>query len=265
MQSIVDWSVVAGPPSQAKRSEQLRSTIATTSSHTCSTRKFPENPLHIAADNGFSDAVETVTRIKTEAWQSAVQDQRINFRASYDFKIAGGCFVTKLAAFAFAGVAAVALVGTAMAAGPKTHKLDIPLPDGSIAHVEYVGEIAPRVTIAPRHFADVPSPWALPVTSYGGFEKIIDEMNRRMDDMMREAHSAVRQPMGTVPYVASFGKVPPGETATTIVTVSNGTGTCTRTTHVESQGKSGPPKVTSNLTGQCGADTVAPRGSINPT
>jgi hypothetical protein len=173
--------------------------------------------------------------------------------------------VTKLAAFAFAGVAAAALVGTAMAAAPKTHQLDVALPDGSVAHIEYVGEIAPKVRIAPRRFADGRAPWALPVMSYGGFERIIDEMNRRMDEMIRGAHSTVRQPTSTAPYVTSFGKVSPGETATTIVTVSNGTGSCTRTTHVESKGKNGAPKVTSNVTGQCGPEAAAPSGSINPS
>ena len=40
----------------------------------------------------------------------------------------------KLPAFAFA--AAALLAGTAIAAAPKTHKMDVPLPDGSVAHIE---------------------------------------------------------------------------------------------------------------------------------
>ena len=42
----------------------------------------------------------------------------------------------KLPAFAFAGVAAAALAGTAVAAAPKTHVMNVPLPDGSMARVD---------------------------------------------------------------------------------------------------------------------------------
>ncbi len=55
-----------------------------------------------------------------------------------------------LPALALAGVAAAALAGTAIAASPRTHVMNVPLPDGSVARVEYIGEVAPKVTVAPR-------------------------------------------------------------------------------------------------------------------
>ena len=61
--------------------------------------------------------------------------------------------MTRLPAIVLTGVAAAALAGTAIAASPKTHVMNVPLPDGSVARVEYVGDVAPRVTVAPRPIA----------------------------------------------------------------------------------------------------------------
>ena len=168
----------------------------------------------------------------------------------------------KLPAFAFAGVAAAALAGTAFAAGPKTHVMNVPLPDGSVARVEYVGDVAPKITIAPRPLADAAMPWAMP--SLAGFDRIIQEMNRQTQEMVRQAQEAARQPAGAAPYIASFGNLPAGQASTTVVSVSNGGGTCTRTTEVVSQGPGKPPKVTTNVSGQCSGAAGAPDGATHP-
>lgn len=172
----------------------------------------------------------------------------------------------RLPAFAFAGVAAAALAGTAIAAAPKSHVMSVPLPDGSVAKVEYVGDIAPKVTIAPRPLADAAAPWAMPFPSFAGFDRIIEQMNRETAAMMRQAQQAAHRPGVAAPYIASYGNLPAGGTSTTVVSVSNGGGTCTRTTEVVSQGPGKPPKVTSNVTGQCGAApaAVAPAQPVHP-
>ena len=171
----------------------------------------------------------------------------------------------KLPAFAFAGVAAAALAGTAYAAAPKTHVMNVPLPDGSVARVEYVGNVAPNVSVAPRPLADAAMPWAMPFPSFAGFDRMIAEMNRRSEEMMRQAQQVARQPGGAAPYIASFGDLPAGGTSTTVVSVSNGGGTCTRTTESVSQGPGKPPKVTSSVSGQCaGSSAAPPTGPLNP-
>jgi hypothetical protein len=171
--------------------------------------------------------------------------------------------VRKFPAIAF-GAAAVALAGAAVAATPKTHKMDVPLPDGSVAHIQYVGDVAPKVTVAPAPLADAASPWALPFGSFAGFDRMMEEMNRRTEQMMRQAQEMARQPAGASPYIASYGNLPAGETSTTVVSVSNGGSTCTRTTEVVSQGAGKPPKVTSSVSGQCGP-AAAPSGPVNRT
>jgi hypothetical protein len=170
--------------------------------------------------------------------------------------------VRKLPAFAFAGIAAAALAGTAVAAAPKTHVMNVALPDGSTARVEYVGDVAPKVTITPTAVADARDPWAMAFPSFAGFDRIFAEMSRQSQEMMRHAQKMAHGPTGAAPYVASYGNLPAGETSTTVVSVSNGGSTCTRTTEVVSQGPDKPAKVTSNVTGQCGAE--APQASSGP-
>ena len=53
----------------------------------------------------------------------------------------------KLAAILLAGAAA-AIAGTALAATSNSHVMNVSLPDGSVAHVEYVGSVPPKVTVA---------------------------------------------------------------------------------------------------------------------
>ena len=169
----------------------------------------------------------------------------------------------KLPAFAFAGVAAAALAGTAFAAAPNTHVMNVPLPDGSVARVEYTGNVAPKVTIAPRPIADAAMPWGMAFPSFAGFDRIFQEMQRQSQEMMRQAQEVAHHPAGAAPYIASFGNLPAGQTSTTVVSVSNGGGTCTRTTEVVSQGPGKAPKVTSSVTGQCGAASAPAAGPVN--
>ena len=168
----------------------------------------------------------------------------------------------KLPAFAFAG--ALALAGSAIAAAPKTHVMNVPLPDGSVARVEYVGDVAPKVTVAPRPMADAAMPWAMPFPSMAGFDRMIEQMNRQTQEMVRRAQDMARQPAGGEPYTAAYGDLPAGGTSTTVVSVSDGGKTCTRTTQVVSQGSGKPPKVTTQASGQCDGAAAAPKGPTHP-
>ena len=172
----------------------------------------------------------------------------------------------KLPALAFAGAAAAALAGTAIAASPKTHVMNVNLPDGSVARVEYVGDIAPKVTVAPPRFAGAAGPWAMSFPSFAGFDRMMAEMQRRSDEMMRQAQQMSRQPAGAgaAPYIASYGNMPAGQSSTTVVSVSNNGVTCTRTTEVVSQGPGKAPKVTSNASGQCDGKAAPSTGPTHP-
>jgi len=173
-----------------------------------------------------------------------------------------------LPAFAFAGAAA-ALAGAAVAAAPKTHVMNVALPDGSVARVEYVGDVAPKVTVAPRRMGDMTgmAGWGGPFPSFAGFDQMIEQMQRQSQEMMRQAQQMARQPAagGAAPYVAAYGNLPAGQTSTTVVTISNNGKTCTRSTEVVSQGPGKPPKVTSNASGICDGEAAQPAKPIDRT
>ena len=152
----------------------------------------------------------------------------------------------KLPAILLAGAAA-ALAGTALAATSNSHVMNVSLPDGSVAHVEYVGNVPPKVTVAPAPLAR--DAWVSGLPSFAGFDRMFDQMDRQM----RQIEQMARQPAGgPVMNIASYGNLPAGADSVSVVTVSNGRSSCTRSTEVVSQGAGKPPKVTTNVSGNCG-------------
>lgn len=170
----------------------------------------------------------------------------------------------KLPVFALSAVAAVALAGTAVAAAPKSHVMNVPLPDGSVAHIEYVGDVAPKVTVDPRPMADAAASWGMPFPSFAGFDRMIEQMQRQSQQMMRQAQEMAKQPAGAAPYIASYANMPAGQTSTTIVSISSNGSACTRSTEVVSQGPGKAPKVTSSVSGECGKAPAPSAGSTHP-
>ena len=170
----------------------------------------------------------------------------------------------KLSVFAL-GIAAAALAGTAIAAGPKTHVMNVPLADGSTVRVEYVGDVAPKVSVAPGRDVGLWSPVAFP--DFGNFDRMFEQMNRQMQQVGQMARQRGAAMAGS-PYVAAYGSMPPGTTSYSVSTVSDGA--CTRTTEVVSQGDNKPPKVTTSSSGKCApgaapSATPAPTGPLNRT
>jgi hypothetical protein len=157
----------------------------------------------------------------------------------------------KLAMLAIAGAAAIAATGAHAAKGDK-HVMDVPVPGGSTVHIEYYGDVAPTVTVAPRPFAGIGA-WPLAADPFPRIDAMIERMNRAtrmMREQIRQAQS--RAASGLPPAnVVSYGTAPAGANSVSIVTVSNGRGTCTRTTEVTSQGPGKPPRVVSKVSGTC--------------
>ena len=150
-----------------------------------------------------------------------------------------------------AGLGAAALAGAATAASRDSHVMNVPLPDGSTARVEYVGDVAPKVTVVPG----APAPFGL-------FGRGMFDMDRRIDAMMRQIDAMSRAPIAGTPgmNVAAYGNAPAGSQSVTVVSTSNGAKTCTRTTEVTAQGAGKPPKVVTNVSGDCG--NTAPTGPM---
>lgn len=165
----------------------------------------------------------------------------------------------KACAIFLAGLGAITLTGAAVAASRDTHVLNVPLPDGSSAKIEYVGNVAPKVTVTPAPlFAGFPS--------FGVFDRNMADMQRQIDAMVRQANELATHPVAGVPglNVAAYGNAPAGTQSLTVVSSSNGAKTCTRTTEVTSQGPGKAPKVTSSVSGDCAGVPAAPK-VVNPT
>ena len=169
----------------------------------------------------------------------------------------------KAHAIVLAGLGAATLAGAAAAAsGKATHHMTVPLPDGSVANIEYVGDVAPKVNVSPA-----PAAWGFP--TFGLFDRSFADMQRQIDAMIRQASDMASHPAGETPgmNVAAYGNMPAGTSSVTLVSTSNGGKTCTRTTEVTSQGAGKPPKVISNVSGNCSAarGAAAPERPINRT
>ena len=57
--------------------------------------------------------------------------------------------------------------------------------------------------------------------------------------------------------VAAYGNAPAGSESVTVVSTSNGSKTCTRTTEVTAQGPGKAPKVVTNVSGDCSSAPAA--------
>ena len=154
-------------------------------------------------------------------------------------------------AIVLAGLGAAAIAGAAVAASRDTHTMNVPLPDGSTARVEYVGDVAPKVTVTPA-----------PVSPFGLFDRSMFDFQRQIDTMIHQVDALSRVPApiaGGDIDLAAYGNAPEGSSSVTIVSTSNGSKTCMRTTEVTSQGASKPPKVLTTVSGDCGrAPAAAP-------
>ena len=166
----------------------------------------------------------------------------------------------KARAIVLAGLGAVVLTGAAAAASRDTHILNVPLPDGSTARVEYVGNVAPKVTV-------MPAPMSPAFMPFGLFDRSAYDIEREIDAMMRQVNDMAAHATPVTPglNVAAYGNAPAGSSSVTIVTTSNGTQTCTRRTEVTSEGPGKAPKVLSSLSGDCGGAGATSAKPVNRT
>jgi len=171
-----------------------------------------------------------------------------------------------LSKLGLAAVCAAGVAGTAAAAARNTHVINVALPDGSVAHVEYVGDVAPKVMVAPASpvaWSTFAAPVGLPLVS---FDDMFARMDREMAATMRQIDQLSRQPLAAGAQgvnLAAYGNVPAGTSSYSIVTVSENGRQCSRSTQVIGQGAGKAPKVLSKVSGDCGqAPSAAPAARI---
>jgi len=165
-----------------------------------------------------------------------------------------------------AAIALAALAGTALAAQPAAHRMTVALPDGATAVIDYQGDIAPQVRIAPWSMA-MPIGFA-PSSGFPGFGWLdFAALDRQFDAMMRQANAlaaAPPAPGAAQSSLVSFGAMPPGASSYSMVSVTTPNGTCVRTAETVSMGPGKPPRTVTRSSGNCEAAAETPKGSDAP-
>jgi hypothetical protein len=168
-----------------------------------------------------------------------------------------------------ASAAAIVLVGGAGLAVAKisnAHLLDVRLPDGSLAHIRYVGDTPPTVSFDPAPLAfSMLSP---PSSAIGGpspfaaLERMSEAMDRQADTMFRDIAAQPMPPfVGTGTLPVDIAMPPPGAQGFSMVSTTSANGVCTRSVQYRSLGDGKPPQVVSRTSGACTAadeKTLAP-------
>ncbi len=142
------------------------------------------------------------------------------------------------------GAIGLGLAGTALAAASDLHTMKVALPDGSVALVQYHGDVAPQVQVA------------RPVDPFAEMAAQMAQLEAQSRAMMAQAAALQREAAahpGQAVSVVSDGKAPAGVSYwTSVTTTSNGKGSCTQTTSWSSDG-AGKPQMTQASSGDCEA------------
>jgi len=159
----------------------------------------------------------------------------------------------KISRLLLAGAGALTLAGVAVAAADNHHVMNVVMPDGSVAQIQYVGNVAPRVVA-------VPSAEIVPVAMADPFammDRISYEMDRQMDAMLQQAsamaHATAPGANGQLSE-AALRSLPPGTVSYSFTSYSSGNGaSCSQSVQVTSLGSNQPPKVERQSQGDCSA------------
>lgn len=157
----------------------------------------------------------------------------------------------RLPKFATVALVGLAAASTAAAAAPERRVMAVALPDGSTAHIEYYGNVAPKVIVVPGRVA-----WAPIAIPRFDANRVIAQMERQRDAMLRQVQLLTRGGLampGRTFRTVSVGNAPAGSSRVHVVSVSDGGRTCTRRTEVTSQGPGKAPKVVTSVSGDCSA------------
>jgi hypothetical protein len=160
---------------------------------------------------------------------------------------------------------AVALAGaTAVAAAERVreHVMTVLLPDGSVEHVRYTGDVAPQVLVRPVSMLDAAFG---PDSPFAEMDRISAEMDRQADAMMRQVSAmASAQPgtPGAAPQLAVMADAPAGATYSYVSTTTVNGKTCTTSVQSVSQGQGKAPQLLRQVSGDCASAMQRPTGPI---
>jgi hypothetical protein len=145
------------------------------------------------------------------------------------------------------GAAGIAEAQTPASAGP-VHVINVQMPDGSVQHIRYHGDVPPRIVLVPVGQPVMPMAQSME-SPFTMMQRISAEMDRQMAMMMQVFSPMMAQPFGSAPITAAFGNMPAGS------------GVCMRSISVTYAGNGQKPQVVSRTSGDCGP--AAPASTVN--
>jgi hypothetical protein len=155
-----------------------------------------------------------------------------------------------------AGGAALLAFGTAAVAADKLHTMNVALPDGSVAQIHYVGDVAPQVSVQPVDAVPVAF-----VDPFAELDRMAAAMEAQHQAMMQQVaqieRAAAQADTGAPGQVTLVGNLPAGTHFTYVSSTTDANG-CTRTVEYSSDGSNQEPKATKTSAGTCDA---APRNA----
>uniref|UniRef100_UPI0035C97592 hypothetical protein n=1 Tax=uncultured Sphingomonas sp. TaxID=158754 RepID=UPI0035C97592 len=150
--------------------------------------------------------------------------------------------------FTLAGLGACALAGTAYAADRSLHKMNVALPDGSVAHLLYEGDIVPKVEIVP---VDRAIPNTLIASPFVGFDQVFGDLDRQAAAMLQQARALQSAaPVNGKIDQAALKALPAGTSSYSFTSYSSSNRGCTQSYQMTSYGNAAP-KVVSQTSGDC--------------
>lgn len=166
----------------------------------------------------------------------------------------------RMSKVALAGAAVCALAGTAYAADTSLHRMKVALPDGSVAHLLYKGDVAPRIETVP---VERTIPIALLDSPFADFDRMFADMDRQAAAMLQQAAAlqAAAPVNGKIDHAAL--KSLPAGSSYTFTSYSSSNGGCTQSYQMTSYGNA-TPKVVSQTSGNCagvGAPETTPKAA----
>jgi hypothetical protein len=176
--------------------------------------------------------------------------------------------------FLLAGVATCALAGPAALAAdspPQLHQMTIRLGDGTVEHIEYSGNVAPKVLLTPTSgpmdsFA-FPTVFFAPDASFAALDRVSAAMDDEMASLMQEMQQASARPFngfGMSPQVMT-ADMAPGSTGYSVISNWSGSGECMQSVQITSFGNGKKPQVVSRSSGNCKPGSATPSVSAPAT
>jgi hypothetical protein len=164
---------------------------------------------------------------------------------------------------------AIALAATAVTAAERAHEhiMTVLLPDGSIEHVRYSGDVAPHIVVRPMAAGAPTSLFAPfgPASPFAEMARISAAMNAQASAMMRQVSAmAAARPAasGATPQMTVTASGPAGATYHYVSTTTVNGKTCTTSVQSISQGAGKAPQLLRQVSGDCSTAMQRPTGPV---